>query len=487
MKVCFASSECVPYAKTGGLADVSGALPKALAELGCEVKVFMPLYGSIRTLDYGLTQCEDLGEIPVGIGDHTHHFQAWYGHLPDSDAEVYFIDCPHYYHRPTIYTGGPDEDERYIFFQHAVFNIMQRYNWAPDLLHCNDWQTGLMPVFLHKTYQWDQLFAHTASLFTIHNIGYQGRFHPSSLYNAGLGQDLFYPGGPTELHGAFSFMKGGLSFADTLSTVSETYAHEIQTPEFGSDLDGLLRARGNDLFGIVNGIDSAVWNPAVDPHITQNYDADSLDKKAENKRALVERFGLAYDENLPTLGIVSRLTSQKGFDLFQPIFHQLMQHTPFQLIALGSGEKHLEDFLNQAHAQYQDRVGVYIGYNDELSHQIEAGCDMFLMPSHFEPCGLNQMYSLAYGTIPIVRSTGGLADTVHDFHEIGGEGNGFSFYDATPYALYTTILRAFALFHDRATWRTVQRRGMTTDFSWHRAAQRYLDLYWRTVHKRRGY
>jgi starch synthase len=487
MKVCFTTSECVPYAKTGGLADVSGALPKALAELGCEVKVFMPLYGSISTLDHGLTFAAELRDIPVTVGAATHTFNVWYGRLPGSDAEIYFIDCPHYYHRPGLYTSDPDEDERYIFFQHAVFKIMQRYHWAPDLIHCNDWQSGLMPVFLHRVYHWDRLFEHTATLFTIHNIGYQGRFHPSALAKAGLSYDLFFPGGPYELHGAFSFMKAGLVFADGISTVSETYAHEIQTPAFGGDLDGLLRMRGGDLFGILNGIDTNVWNPARDPYIPQPYDAASLPKKQQNKKALLERYGLEYHRNVPVFGIVSRLTPQKGFDLLQPILGELLVHHRMQLVMLGSGERRFEDFFNGAAASFPDRVGVYIGYHEELAHWIEAGADAFLMPSHFEPCGLNQMYSLVYGTVPIVRRTGGLADTVHDFHEFGGQGNGFSFYDATPEALHATILRALALFHETKVWREVQRRGMASDFSWKKSAEKYLDLYWRTVHKRRGY
>ena len=486
MKICFATSECVPYVKTGGLADVSGALPKALADMGCEVKVFLPLYQSIRTLDHDFVRADDLGAIPVQVGAHTRTFHTWYGHLPGSGAEVYLIDCPHYYHRASVYTSDPDEDERYIFFQHAVFKVLQHYHWAPDLIHCNDWQTGLMPVFLHKTYGWDHLFAHTATLFSIHNIGFQGRFHPSSLGAAGLPDDLFYPGGPCELHGVFSFMKAGLSFADVISTVSETYAREIQTPRLGADLDGLLRARSADLFGILNGIDTGIWNPATDPHIPENYDADTLDRKAQNKRALLAEFGLSYDEALPTVGIVSRLTGQKGFDLLQPILQDLLLHHGMQLVMLGNGERRFEDFFRWVAATFPDRAAAYIGYNDRLAHWIEAGCDLFLMPSHFEPCGLNQMYSLAYGTPPVVHHTGGLADTVRDFHEHPGRGNGFSFHDATSYALYTTLLRAFEVFRDGAAWQALQLRGMAEDFSWKRAAGQYLDLYRHTIRQKRG-
>jgi starch synthase len=477
MRICFATSECVPYVKTGGLADVSGALPKALADLGCEVKVFMPLYGSIHTLDFDLQYAFELENIPVVIGDRTVHFNTWYGNLPGSDVDVYFIDYPPFYHRPKVYTDEADEADRFILLQHAAFSIMQRYNWSPDILHCHDWPTALMPVYLRTAYNWDELFRQTASLLTIHNIGYQGLFAPSAVYRAGLSYDQFMPGGPLEFNGTFSFLKAGLVYADGISTVSETYAHEIQTPAFGAGLDGLLRSRQGAVHGIINGIDTGDWDPATDPHIPHPYSADTLDEKAANKKALLKKFGMPYDANVPLLGIISRLTGQKGFELLQPILADLIQQHALQLIVLGSGEQRYEDFFRWAENAFPGRVGAYIGYSNELSHWIEAGADLFLMPSHYEPCGLNQMYSLRYGTVPVVRKTGGLADTVHDFHETGGQGNGFSFYDATPYALYTSIVRALELFHQKDTWRAIQQRGMAGDFSWNHSAEQYLRLY----------
>ena len=486
MRIAFVTSECVPYAKTGGLADVSGALPKALEALGCEVKVFVPLYNTIHTLKYDLSFASELQQIEVEIGGQRVVFNTWHGHLPDSTVDVYFIDCPQYYHRGKIYTNDRDEDERFILLQHAAFKVMQHFHWSPDVLHGHDWQAGLTPVYLRRTYGWDQLFQPTASLMTIHNIGYQGRFHHSSLDAAGLGRDLFYLGGPLELHGSFSFLKAGLAFADGISTVSPTYAEEIQTAAFGADLEGLLQARHHDLFGILNGIDTDEWNPATDPHLAQTYTADTLADKQANKRALLEELHLPYDPHVPVLGIVSRLTAQKGFELLQPILSELLHHRPMQLVVLGSGEDKYEDFFRWAASTYPDRVSAYLGYNNALAHRVEAGADIFLMPSRYEPCGLNQMYSLRYGTVPVVRKTGGLADTVQDYHEHNQQGNGFSFYDFTPYALYTSILRAVNLFHDADAWQRVQRRGMEGDFSWQASAEQYLQVYEHLVRKHRG-
>jgi starch synthase len=486
MRVAFCTSEAVPFAKTGGLADVSGALPAAVAKLGAEVKMFMPLYDSIRVDDYGFVFSGELADLQVPIGGRMQHVNVFYGHLPESTVEVYLIDCPHYYHRGTVYTSDPDEDERFILLQHAAFLIMQRYGWSPDVLHCNDWQSSLMPLLMRSVYGWDSLFENTASVLSIHNIGYQGLFPEASIDRAGLPKSGWYPGGPYEAGGAFSFLKTGIVNADMVSTVSETYAHEIQTPKFGAGLDGVLRDRGGDLFGILNGIDPAIWSPETDKHIETNYSAKSLDLKEKNKKALLTEFGLPYDPETPVFGIVSRLTDQKGFDLLQPILGPLLREGKMQLVVLGSGQDDLERFFHAAHAAFPALVGVNVGYDDALAHKIEAGSDCFLMPSHYEPCGLNQMYSLAYGTIPVVHKTGGLADTVHDWHELGGQGNGFSFYDASAFALLTTMNRAIALFKDKKAWRAMQVRGMATDNSWSSSAQRYMDLYWRAVDKKRG-
>jgi starch synthase len=477
MNICFATTECVPFAKTGGLADVSGALPKALAEQGHHVKLFLPLYQATPVFDYGFVQAHELDGITAPVGHRTIPFHTWYGHLPDSEVEVYLIDCPLYFHRPQLYTADRDEDERFILFQHAILNVLQRYAWAPDVIHCNDWATALLPVYLRKTYSWDHLFAQTATLLSIHNIGYQGRFAPASIHTAGLSYDEFYPGGPYELDGAFSFLKAGIFFADVLSTVSPTYAQEIQEPDLGADLDGVLRARSHDLFGVLNGIDTDVWNPATDTYLPHHYEVDDLAGKALNKQALLQQASLPYDPDVPLIGFISRLTAQKGIALLQPILQPMLEQHAVQFIFLGSGEDQYEDFFRWAAQTYPHRVATYIGYNERLAHLIEAGSDMFLMPSRYEPCGLNQMYSLAYGTVPIVRNTGGLADTVRDVYADGENGNGFSFNDYEGYALHDAIERALAVFQDQDAWRVLMQRGMAQDFSWTHSAHAYTALY----------
>jgi len=476
MRVCFVTSECVPYAKTGGLADVAGSLPKALAEAGCEIKVIMPLYGSIRTLDHDLVSSSDLGSMEVDIAGKKVAFSAWYGKLPNSEVDVHFIDCPAYYHRGELYTSDPDEAERFILLQHAAMTIMQRYHWSPDVIHCNDWHTALLPVLVREHYGWDDLFDGTASVLTIHNIGYQGRFSPSTLHLAGLRSTGFYPGGPYEFEGSFSFLKTGLLFADVITTVSETYAREIQTEAYGAGLERVLRSRSPDLRGVLNGIDLTLWHPNRDNHIVRRYTNRSVDRKLENKRALLEEMRLPFNESVPVIGIVSRLTPQKGLELLEPIMGHVAS-IPAQVVVLGSGEHRYEDFFRYAARTYPDAVSFCPGYNEPLAHRITAGSDMFLMPSRYEPCGMNQMFSLVYGTVPIVRKTGGLADTVFDYHEFGGRGNGFSFVDSESYALHDAVLRACTLFRDKGLWREVQKRGMKEDFSWKRSASRYLDIY----------
>jgi len=482
MRIAFATSECVPFAKTGGLADVSGALPKALVAEGCEVKVFMPLYSSINTDKHGLTFARELYDVPVQIGGETVYYHVWYK-KNEAGVEHYFIDCPRYYHRGAIYTGDADEDRRYILLQNAAFQIMQRYNWSPDILHGNDWQTALMPVYLREKYNWDSLFWKTASVLSIHNLAYQGAFSKESIYHAGLKYDKYYPLGPYEFHSAFSFLKAGLLYADAVTTVSETYANEIQTPEYGARLDGVLRMRHDDFYGILNGIDPNEWSPAVDKFIPQHYDFDTFADKAKNKKALLDYLGLPLRENVPVIGMISRLTAQKGFEIISQAFPDMAQ-MPAQFVFLGSGEQKYVDFLAWATRTYPERVAAYSGFNNELAHLITAGSDMYLMPSSYEPCGLNQMYSLAYGTVPIVRKTGGLADTVRDYHEYNQQGNGFSFWDYTPYALFTSIQRALALFYQKDAWLEVVQRGMSEDFSWQKSARKYIEVYKKAKSKR---
>lgn len=475
----------MPYVKTGGLADVAGALPVALTELGVRVKLFMPLYDRIRVFDHGFVHADDLGECTTEIGGETIPFHVWYGHLPGSDVEVHLIDCPRYFHRGSIYTESPDEVRRFVLLQRAAFHVMQRYNWAPDVIHANDWQAGLMPSLLRHAFSWDRLFQGTASVLSIHNIGYQGWTSPHLAYESGLPGHMVAPGGPYESNGALSCLKAGISEADMVSTVSPTYAQEIQTPRFGEGLDDLLRQRAGDLRGILNGIDTKAWDPANDPLVPHAFSATKLTGKALNRTALLSEFGLSAPDEVPVFGIVSRLASQKGFDMLSAVLDDVLRRADFRLVVLGSGDPGLEGWFRHMTRLYADRIAVHIGYDEGLSHRIEAGSDVFLMPSHYEPCGLNQMYSMRYGTLPLVHHTGGLADTVVDLDADPKRGNGFSFWDARPPVLADTMIRAVDSFADRKRWQAAMRRGMKTDFSWEHAARAYMDLYSEAIGRHR--
>lgn len=487
MKIAFITTECVPYAKTGGLADVAGSLPAELVKLGCEVKIFIPKYSLIDENRHGLKYNWDISEMPIRINGIIRSVHIYQSKLPDTDIDVYFVDCPHYFYRHIIYTNDPDEDERFILFSKAVIETLQRLQWAPDVINCNDWQTGLLPLFIKDNYNWDRLFDHTATLFTIHNIGYQGLFSKSVLFSAEIRESLFYPGGHIQQDGGVSFMKAGISFADIINTVSNTYAHEILTPEYGAGLEATLQQREDDLFGILNGVDYNIWNPETDKHLPYHYTINNLGGKHLNKSYLLKHFGIKPDENIPLIGIVSRMVLQKGFDIFADSINELMS-LDAQWIILGSGENRFEELFRKLSNLFPGKVGTYIGYNNELSHLIEAGADMFLMPSRYEPCGLNQIYSLKYGTVPIVRKTGGLADTVKDWDEQNHygfkDGNGFSFYDYSGFALYKSVERAVNVFKHKDIWRKIQTNGMKLDFSWTRSAEKYLELYKLAVENR---
>lgn len=476
LKIAFIASECFPLVKTGGLGDVVGSLPKSLARDGCDVKVFLPLYGGIKTELHKIEPVSEFGDITVKVGEKNISFNIQKSKLPESEVEVYFINCPVYFHREMPYTNDPDEDERFILFQIAVIETLQRLKFSPDVVHCNDWQTALIPVYLKTNYRWDKLFENTKTILTIHNIGYQGRFSRNALYNSGLSYSEFYPGGPLEFDGNFCFLKAGILYSEIISTVSPTYANEIQTKEFGAGMEGVLSVRKDNLFGVLNGIDTTLWNPKTDKFIPSNYSKKNIAGKKQCKMDLLKEAELTYDEDVPVIGIISRFASQKGFDLLSPVAEQLMK-LPLQLLVLGSGETATEDFFKALAAHHPEKVNTYIGYNNKLAHFITAGSDMFLMPSHYEPCGLNQMYSLNYGTIPIVRKTGGLADTVKDYHEFDEKGNGFSFEESSPSALYSAIERAVFMFKEKKIWKQIMQRGMKEDFSWKHSADEYIKLY----------
>ncbi len=472
-KILFASSETQPLIKTGGLADVAGSLPIALSGLGQDVRIIMPNYQAIKNCEPGRYLCTvRVNNCDVNLLE---------THLPASNVIVWLVDYP-----PLFGTPGnpyhdesgnpwPDVGDRFALFCRIVAEVaMNRayLDWKPDIVHCNDWQTGLVPALL-------SLESHRpATVFTIHNMAYQGVF-PSTTYTLlNLPGQLWHPDG-LEYHGLLSFIKGGLSYADRITTVSPTYAQEIQTPEFGYGLEGLLAHRQHVLSGIINGIDTETWNPRTDNHIGQTYDVDHLELKQANKIALQERLGLPIDPELPLFGLIGRLVDQKGIDLMLSCLPE-MTAMPLQFALLGSGDKSIQVRLQDFARLYPDKISVTIGYDENLAHQIEAAADVFLMPSRFEPCGLNQMYSQRYGTLPIVRKTGGLADTVVDAlpeNIDNGSASGFVFNDAVPGALMEAIKRSLVVYHNATLWKQLQLNAMTKDFSWQNSANQYLALY----------
>lgn len=485
MKICFATSECIPFMKAGGLADVSGALPKYISQAGHDVKIFVPLYGPVDRAAHGLVLDDSFSDLHVPIGERSEPFSVWSAQLPGSDVQIQFVHSSRYFDRPYLYSDDSDEDERFILFQRAVLTTLCESGWIPDVLHANDWSTALLPVLLKQSSNAVAsemasemaALAQTASVLSIHNIGYQGTFDQATIGKAGLSYTLAHATQPFEYFGGFSFLKAGICFADVVATVSPTYAREIRTPEFGRGLEGVIRARGDRIRGILNGIDSSVWNPRNDSLIPFSFDAGTLEQKARNKVALLERFALPADDDVPLIGIISRLTEQKGFHLLEPILDPLLRDGRFRLVVLGSGDVHLQKMFKQAEHDFPDTVGTFFGYDEAFAHLIEAGSDMFLMPSIYEPCGLNQMYSLKYGTIPIVRNTGGLADTVRDIDDDPENGNGFVFDHANSGELKSAIQRAVNTFVDKTRWRAMQRRAMAEDFLWQASAKGYCSLY----------
>lgn len=481
MRVILASSEVTPYSKTGGLADVAGALPGALRRIGCDISVITPRYtglgarhGDVVRGETGEMLFDDLYVPFAGGAKYAAVWRDWpQGH---EGAPVYFIDNQEYFGRGYIYGAGDFDVERFAFFSRACLELAKRIGPPPDIFHCNDWQTGLIPAYLTTVYAADPFFQKTATLFTIHNLAYQGYFDPTLLPKFGFDWDVFAYG--MEFHQAANALKSGLYFSTALSTVSRKYAQEIQTPEFGAQMEGLLQQRRNDLLGILNGVDYNEWNPEIDHHLAARYSIDHLDGKMACKRDLLERYHLPVDLEKPVVAIVTRLTPQKGVDLTRDAIWRLLD-TGAYFVLLGSGAPEFEAFFQHVRDARPSQVGVYFGFSGPLSHQVEAGADLFLMPSAYEPCGLNQMYSLKYGTVPIVRGVGGLDDTIQNFEPTTERGNGYKFYEYSADRLVEKYYEALMVYYDRDLWRKLQRNGMREDFSWHRAAYSYLDAYGR--------
>lgn len=482
MHIVFVASECVPFAKTGGLADVVGALPPEIVKLGHQVTVYLPFYSRVRARlekeQPGIDPKYAIRSITVPFRYYNRFAGIIDGGLRDG-VQFYFVDCPELFDRPELYGPGggeyPDNAERFGLFSRAVLEAAKQLG-VPDIFHVHDWQTSLVPVYLRTTYAADPALRSAATVLTIHNAAYQGLFPPSTTEQLLFPWDLFTMD-KVEQYDRFNFLKGGVNFASQLTTVSKKYAEEIQTPEFGWHLEGDLRRRSADLHGILNGVDYGHWNPATDGNLAAHYSAGDLTGKSACRQDLLHAFGLeSVAETTPVIGIVSRLATQKGFDLVAQVGDALAGRDAV-FVVLGTGEPVYESFFRSWAFRHPAQVAVQIRYDDALAHKIEAGADMFLMPSRYEPCGLNQIYSLKYGTVPIVRATGGLDDTIEEWEPEKGTGTGFKFPGYDPRNLLAAVDHALEAFQDKAGWQRLMRNGMAREYSWSGPAREYAAVY----------
>ena len=482
MKILYVSSEVAPFAKTGGLADVSAALPRHLSRAGHEVLLVAPLYARVRDAGVPLTPIEGAQDIELSVGPHVVRVALFSTPLPNSNAQVTFVRCSQLYDREGIYTQDPDEHLRFIVLTYAALAACQHLGFSPDIAHCHDWQSALLPLALRCRYAWDTArFGRTKTVLTIHNLAHQGSFGAHILPDTGLAESahLFHQ---EQLEaGVVSLMTCGILYADAVTTVSPTYAREIQTSEQGMGLDHLLRERSGTVVGILNGIDPTEWDPATDHLIPHRFNAANREGKERNKKALLQSLGLPYVPGVPLCGVVTRLTWQKGLELILEAMPEFLQQNRCQLVVLGSGASSYENSLAQLQHRFPRHMCFYRGFSNELAHRIEAGADLFLMPSRFEPCGLNQMYSQAYGTAPVVRATGGLADSVRPFDPRSGEGTGFAFehFDAAGFSW--ALGQALSTYAHPPSWRRLQDNAMAEDFSWTRRVATYEELYRRVM------
>lgn len=468
MRVAVFSAEAVPYSKTGGLGDVAGALPKALRRVGIDSVLITPCYWQTKGEYLWNTAVEDLA---VEWKGGTFHSKAFYSEA--NGSPTFLIDAPSIFHRDSIY-GYAEDYERFAFFGRAALALLKRVGPPPDIVHLNDWHCGFAAVELAESRRWDPYWGNTRTIFSIHNMAYQGGFAMNELWTLGFRSD--FARDAFSFDGYASSMKAGLEISDTLSTVSQRYAQEIQEPANGYGLDWITRKRAQKLVGITNGVDYEVWNPETDSYIPAHFTRENLDGKRECKRALLDEFHLPVNLDRPVLANITRLTAQKGIDLIMQVAGEILSAGAY-IISLGSGEKQYEDFWQRLRDYAPRQVGIYRGYSEPLAHRIEAGADMFMMPSKFEPCGLNQMYSLRYGTVPIVRAVGGLDDTVEKFDVVNETGNGFKFVPYSSDKFLESIYEALFAFADQRTWRLIQWNGMSEDNSWENAARKYVDLY----------
>lgn len=476
MKIAIVSSEVVPFAKTGGLADVAGSLPKALEDLGHEVIVVLPFYKMVKKGNFDIKK---LGKkIYVQLGNKIVDGEIFRTQI-GKNVSVYLIGKDEYYSRDQLYRTPQgdykDNAERFIFFSKAILALLEEIEFKPDVIHCNDWQTGLVPVLIRTSEKENPFFKKIRTVFTIHNLAYQGLFWHYDMHLTNLPWDVFTQDG-IEYYGKMNLLKAGIVFADKVSTVSKKYAEEIQTTEYGCGLEGVLLHRKKDLCGILNGVDYSDWSPENDTHIASRYNEKDLSGKAACKKELLKEYGMDLSPDKPLIGVISRLADQKGFDILGKIMNRLMK-LDLGFILLGTGEEKYHHLFSEIGKKYPGKAGIRIDFDIALSHKIEAGCDMFLMPSRFEPCGLNQIYSLKYGTVPVVRGTGGLDDTIQAFDSGTKKGTGFKFYDYTSSALLETISEALEVYQNPSLWKRLQLNGMRCDFSWMASAKAYAKLY----------
>lgn len=480
MKILIVSSEVFPFAKVGGLADVAGSLSKSLVSLGCDARVIMPLYGCVDREKFGLVK--EKANIRHPLTGVMRSFDLFSCKI--SGTTVYFIENKEYFSRDEIYGGQsgdcPDNASRFSFFSKAALAAIKELDFKPDIIHCNDWQSALIPFYLKFKLVKDSFYKGIKVLFTIHNMAYQGLFEKKVMKKVGIPASFFNIDG-VEFHGKLNFMKAGLVYSDAVSTVSPRYAEEIMTPEYGYGLEGALKGRREDVYGILNGVDYSIWSPGSDNFLKENFDTDSLEKKTECKKDLLKQVDLSISPDKPLLGSVTRLVEQKGMDLLANITDRIVQ-LGAGVVMLGQGGQNYNNVFRSLAEKYPENVSVSIEFNEELAHKIEAGCDIFLMPSRYEPCGLNQMYSIKYGTIPVVRATGGLDDAIIDFDKNRKRGNGFKFGPAGEEAFFEAIQRAVSCYKDRGLWRKLMVQAMSYDYSWEHSTKEYIQLYKRILH-----
>jgi starch synthase len=485
LKLCLLSSEILPYAKTGGLADVAGALVRNLRLLGHEVSAFMPLYASVRAAHPELKPVLEAQQISLKIGATEYRFSLQCAAYPGTDVPMYFVDCPALYDRPQFYTNDPDEHRRFLLFTRAALESCRHLAMSPDIFHCNDWHTAFLPLYLKTLYRSDPLLAATSTVLTIHNIGYQGIIPSTAAADLGLGPAGLRLDAADTAQGVINSLKTGIKFADLVTTVSPTYAREICEEPLGMGMQATLKARTNGVVGILNGVDYDDWDPARDPHLTTHYGPQDLAGKQANKQQLIAALNLTLERSRPLIGMVTRLAEQKGIDLLFDSLPGLLQERDFGVAVLGSGDAQYVNFFQGLERRFPGRVAFRSAFDEPMAHLIEAGSDIFLMPSRYEPCGLNQMYSLRYGTIPIVRNTGGLADSVQHFDPATGTGSGCVFNDYDAAAARWAIGTTLDWFDSAASWKKLQQNAMAQDFSWARQIVKYDTLYHELLGRRR--